>query len=154
MANIITGRMKSLGVSLDESELTELRILAAGDRRSISWLLREAAQDYLKKRKDDVRRFTVQRTMEILEAQSEQRGIQEKEDQIAQEVKEKAAAAGKDLDPASLKAAIASAVARVVKESEEQSPDKRQIIERNREQMLAEAKARFEKKRPEKSRKE
>src|ERR1700756_653562 len=111
MANVMTGRMKSLGVSLDEGELRRLRILAAGDRRSISWLLREAVQDYLKKRKDDVQRSAVQQAMEHVARQSEQRRAQEEEDRMARDVATQAAAAGYDpavIAPANIKAAIAA----------------------------------------------
>ena len=101
MANV-TSRMKSLGVSLDEVELRRLRILALGDRRSISWLLRDAVQDYLKKRKDDVLRYAVQQAMEHVAKQSEQRRAQEEEDRMAHDVKEQAAAVGISIDPASI----------------------------------------------------
>lgn len=127
MANEITGRMRSLGVSLDESELRDLRILAAGDRRSISWLLRDAVQDYLSKRKDDVRSYTAKRVMEQLEEQSKQQRAQRKDELLNQEVTRMAAAAGMNLDPEKIKAIIAATVKKLTAaadvESGEQSPD-------------------------------
>jgi hypothetical protein len=111
MANVMTGRMKSLGVSLEAGELRDLRALAHGDGRSISWLLRSAVQDYLSKRKDDVRRYEAQRVMEYLEKQSERLRAEQMDEQLAQVVAKQAAAAGYDpavIAPANIKAAIAA----------------------------------------------
>lgn len=165
--------MKSLGISLEDSELKELRILAVGDRRSISWLLRAAVKEYLKTRKDDVHRYSVKQAMEQLAEQSERQRAQEKEDRMVQEVMRMAEAAGMNSDPESVKAAIAASIKTLTaklaeglsadsSESAEQKKavteakasevpkSKAQVIQHNREQLLAEAEARFEKKQAEK----
>jgi hypothetical protein len=42
----MAGKMTSTGISLDQDEI---RVLMRGDRRSLSWLVREAVQMYLGK---------------------------------------------------------------------------------------------------------
>jgi hypothetical protein len=53
----MTGKMTSTGISLDQTEMDRIRVLMRGDRRSLSWLVREAVQMYLRTRETDISRY-------------------------------------------------------------------------------------------------
>lgn len=53
-------KMTSTGISLGESEMEKIRILMRGDRRSLSWLVREAVQMYLQTRAEDIAKYIAQ----------------------------------------------------------------------------------------------
>ncbi len=54
----MTGKLTSTGISLDQDEMDRIRVLMRGDRRSLSWLVREAVQMYLRTREADIARYT------------------------------------------------------------------------------------------------
>jgi predicted transcriptional regulator len=54
----MAGKMTSTGISLDQDEMDRIRVLMRGDRRSLSWLVREAVQMYLRTREADIARYS------------------------------------------------------------------------------------------------
>lgn len=49
-----------MGISLDADEIEKMRVLMRADRRSLSWLIREAVQLYLQSRAEDVAKYSAQ----------------------------------------------------------------------------------------------
>ena len=56
----MAAKMRSMGISLDPDEMDRMKILMRVDRRSLSWLVREAVQKYLKEREADIQRYSAQ----------------------------------------------------------------------------------------------
>jgi predicted transcriptional regulator len=56
----MAGKMTSTGISLDQDEMDKIRVLMRGDRRSLSWLVREAVQMYLRMRQADLAKYAEQ----------------------------------------------------------------------------------------------
>jgi len=56
----MAAKMKSMGISLDPDEMDRMRILMRGDRRSLSWLVREAVLFYLRAREEDITKYAEQ----------------------------------------------------------------------------------------------
>jgi predicted transcriptional regulator len=56
----MAAKMVTMGMSLDPDEMDRMRILMRMDRRSLSWLVREAVQFYLRARAQDIAKYTEQ----------------------------------------------------------------------------------------------
>lgn len=58
-------KMRTMGVSLNPDEIEKMKILMVGDRRSVSWLIREAIVMYLAARADDLVRYAAMQNIEL-----------------------------------------------------------------------------------------
>jgi hypothetical protein len=62
--------LKIRGVSLYEEELSDLKILAKADRRSVSFMIRDAVQEFLKSRRGELVTLKQQSAYPSTEVQS------------------------------------------------------------------------------------